>query len=76
MVRALHADQGFFVRVVLLDALLEEAVEDVSKCLHLINALHLVQPFILLDLARICAADKVPDLCAAHGASATLNHRS
>ena len=28
--RALHADQGFFVRVILLDALLEEAVEYVS----------------------------------------------
>ena len=58
MVWALHADQDLVVRVVLLDSLLEEAVEDVSKCLHLIDALHLVQPFILLVLALICAAAK------------------
>ena len=52
VVRNLHADQNFVIRVVLLYSLLKEAVEDVPQRLDLVDA-HLVQSFVLLDLARI-----------------------
>ena len=47
----LHADEDLVISVILLDALLEEAVEDVPQRLNLIDALHHVHAFLGLPLA-------------------------
>ena len=51
MIGALHADQDLVIGLVLLDAFLEETVEDVPQRLYLVYTLHLVHAFLLLPLA-------------------------
>ena len=69
VIRTLHADQHLVIRVILLDAFLEETVEDVPKCFNFIDAFHLGHAIFVLDFRGPPAANDIFDFGATERAA-------